>query len=69
MYHRSWDDSTVLTTCASARNLPDADAAEVAAVLLARGGFEPAEWKRTMEIAELRDKPKLIAVLKSTPVA
>ncbi len=69
MHGRSCDGSTALETCASARNLPDADAAEVAAVLLARGGFERAEWERTMQIAENRGKSKLIAVLKSNPVA
>lgn len=69
VHGRSCDDSTALETCASSRHLPDADAAEVAAVLLARGGFELAAWERTMEIAENRDKSRLIAVLKNNPIA
>jgi hypothetical protein len=60
---------TALATCASANTLSDADAAEITAVLLSRGGFERAEWERTMEIAENRGKSKLNAVLKSNPVA
>ena len=63
MYRRSCDNSTALEICASSSNLSDADAAEVAAVLISIGSVKRNDRERTIKIAESRGKSKLIAVL------
>ena len=68
VHKRSWDDSMVLSMCASSRNFNDQDAAQVAGVLLGIGGFEQSEWLRAVEIAELRGKTQLLATLQSKPI-
>lgn len=54
---------TVLVSCAASRDFVDADAASVAARLLAIGGFDH-EIDRAAEIAEQRGKSRLLEVLK-----
>jgi hypothetical protein len=68
VHKRSWDDSMVLSMCASSRNFNDQDAALVADVLLGIGGFEQSEWERAVEIAELRGKTQLLATLQIKPI-
>jgi hypothetical protein len=55
---------TVLVACAASRDFSDADAASVAARLLALGGFDHYEIDRAVEIAEQRGKTRLLDVLR-----
>ncbi|HUG66414.1 MAG TPA: ankyrin repeat domain-containing protein [Pirellulaceae bacterium] len=68
IHKRSWDGGTVLSMCASSRDFKDQDAAQVASELLDIGGFEQSEWQRAVEIAELRGKAQLLAILRSKPI-
>ncbi len=63
VHYLSHGMDTVLVSCAASRDFVDADAASLAARLLAIGGFDH-EIDRAVEIAEQRGKSRLVGVLK-----